>query len=260
MTDFGKRAGDMLKSVYDTDADGTVDDSSKLQASSKSQVQDHTPKTHNHTESQISDLDHNALKVKGVLINDAAKADQKVLAYDSGSDRIIYISQAPSGATIKNIQFATITIPLNEKTATATITAVVMANTVVVLGGQFLTDTTSHYAIVTLTNTTTVTAVCPSDAVAPVVFKLTVVEFDDATITGVQRGTIYLPAATGSNTATITAVDLTKSVLFLLGMNASGSWNDMACHIQLTDSTTVTATRQVTNGNTTVGFEVLEFL
>jgi len=51
MTDFGRRAGigNMLKSVYDANDDGTVQDSDKLEASTKAQVQDHAPKAHAHT-------------------------------------------------------------------------------------------------------------------------------------------------------------------------------------------------------------------
>jgi hypothetical protein len=39
-------AGDMLKSVYDTDEDGVVDNSEKLEGSTKAEVQDHDPKAH----------------------------------------------------------------------------------------------------------------------------------------------------------------------------------------------------------------------
>ena len=42
----GGGGGDMLKSVYDTDDDGVVDNSEKLEGSTKAQVQDHTPKAH----------------------------------------------------------------------------------------------------------------------------------------------------------------------------------------------------------------------
>ena len=42
----GGGSDDMLKSVYDTDDDGVVYNSEKLEASTKSQVQDHTPKAH----------------------------------------------------------------------------------------------------------------------------------------------------------------------------------------------------------------------
>lgn len=75
-----------------------------LEESSKAEVRDHTPKSHTHTESNITDLDHNAQSVKGVAINDAAKADQKVLGYDSATDRIVYITPAPSGGLLKTGQ------------------------------------------------------------------------------------------------------------------------------------------------------------
>jgi len=42
----GGGTGDMLKSVYDTDDDGVVDNSEKLEGSTKAQVQDHDPKAH----------------------------------------------------------------------------------------------------------------------------------------------------------------------------------------------------------------------
>lgn len=54
MTDFGRRQGDMNKSVYDQDDDGTVDNSEKLQGSNKTEVQDHTPKSHTHTDPPIA--------------------------------------------------------------------------------------------------------------------------------------------------------------------------------------------------------------
>lgn len=42
----GGGGGDMLKSVYDIGDDGVVDNSEKLEGSTKAQVQDHTPKAH----------------------------------------------------------------------------------------------------------------------------------------------------------------------------------------------------------------------
>ena len=42
----GGGGGDMLKSVYDTDDDGIVDNAEKLEGSTKSQVQDHPPQAH----------------------------------------------------------------------------------------------------------------------------------------------------------------------------------------------------------------------
>ena len=42
----GGGSGDMLKSVYDTDDDGIVDNSEKLEGSTKSEVQNHSPIAH----------------------------------------------------------------------------------------------------------------------------------------------------------------------------------------------------------------------
>jgi len=42
----GAGAGDMLKSVYDTDNDGVVDNSEKLNGRTEAEVQDHAPKGH----------------------------------------------------------------------------------------------------------------------------------------------------------------------------------------------------------------------
>lgn len=83
--------GDMFKSVYDTNNDGIVDkadDSEKLEGSTKAEVQNHNPKTHTHSESEISDLDHNAQKIKDKSIDAPVEADDgKVLAYDHDSSK-----------------------------------------------------------------------------------------------------------------------------------------------------------------------------
>ena len=57
--------GDMLKSTYDTGANGVVDNSEKLEASTKSQVQDHTPKAHvlSAHENPTSDISMNSKKI-----------------------------------------------------------------------------------------------------------------------------------------------------------------------------------------------------
>lgn len=121
MTDFGRRAGEMLKSVYDTDADGVVDNSAKLDASTKAQVQDHTPKTHahaqaditnlatalaakaalthTHLEADVTDLLHDAQKIKGVVVDDGDKADGKVLAFNSTSGNLEYETPTGNGDT-----------------------------------------------------------------------------------------------------------------------------------------------------------------
>jgi len=56
----GGNGGDMLKAVYDTNNNGIVDNSEKLEGSTKSEVQDHPPKIHGdaaHSETYIKDGD-----------------------------------------------------------------------------------------------------------------------------------------------------------------------------------------------------------
>lgn len=82
-------------------------------------------------------------------------------------------------------------------------------------------------------------------------------------IQSVQTGTITISAAASSNTATITSVDTTKSILIYEGRQptSTGSANNnrSATRIALTNATTVTATRGNTNDAVTVAFTVIEF-
>jgi len=57
--------GDMLKSMYDVGKNGIVDNSEKLEGSSKAQVQDHTPKGHvlSAHENPTSDISMNTKKI-----------------------------------------------------------------------------------------------------------------------------------------------------------------------------------------------------
>lgn len=77
LVEAGIGAGDMLKSIYDTDDDGVVDNSEKLEGSTKSEVQDHTPKAHtlaSHSTKAHSELtgigasDHHAKYTDGEAI------------------------------------------------------------------------------------------------------------------------------------------------------------------------------------------------
>jgi hypothetical protein len=79
-------AGDMYKSTYDTDDDGVVDNSEKLEGSTKTEVQDHTPKAHtldSHSEKKLDQLDEKTVNVgvtvDGCLIKDGKAADSNLL-------------------------------------------------------------------------------------------------------------------------------------------------------------------------------------
>lgn len=80
-------------------------------------------------------------------------------------------------------------------------------------------------------------------------------------IASVQRGTISWSGA-ASSTATISAVDLSRSVIRFLSFTNSGiSQNDIIPRVELTNATTVTALRFNTSANgTTVKFEVIQFI
>jgi len=97
VTDFGKRKGDMEKSTYDADDDGTVDDSAALEGEDLAEVQDHTPKTHTHTEAQITDLSHDAAAIAGVEVDNTDIGAGKGLYYNGTSEKLEY--ETPPGAT-----------------------------------------------------------------------------------------------------------------------------------------------------------------
>lgn len=263
MTEFGKRPGDMFKSVYDTDDDDTVDDSSKLQGKHTSEVQDHAPKSHTHVEADVTDLDHDALKVKGVIINDAAKADQKVLAYDSGSDRIVYITQAPSGASIESIQYGSISITGTDFTNTATITSVDTTKAVVMFLGSFsaVDDANVVLLSVVLTNATTVTARRRANTGGATSHcKFCVIEFSSG-INSVQSGFTAIPEAT-SHDITVSAVVLAKTLIIYGGVDAVDNTNILYVYLpelELINTTTLRLTKISTKYGMTLSWFLLEF-
>lgn len=85
-------------------------------------------------------------------------------------------------------------------------------------------------------------------------------------IKSIQRGTITLATTASSNTATITSVDTTKSVVQLNGFNSNNSSDSNVAvylpRVDLTNATTVTANRGITsslNGTVTINFQVTEY-
>ncbi len=74
MTAFGRRAGDMKKSVYDSDNDSVVDLAAALEPGA------------------VVD----ATKLLGVDLNDADIGDTKILSYDLASGKLVYVDK-PSG-------------------------------------------------------------------------------------------------------------------------------------------------------------------
>ncbi len=85
-------------------------------------------------------------------------------------------------------------------------------------------------------------------------------------IKGIQRGTISISNGNSSNTATISAVDPAKSVVHHMG-GSTGNTTDSAADrwsmkLELTNATTVTASRASTTSNSpnpSVAYEVVEY-
>ncbi|MGQ9676543.1 MAG: hypothetical protein ACUVX1_12850 [Chloroflexota bacterium] len=80
--------GDMLKSVYDTNDDGTVDNSQKLQGSTKAEVQDHPPKAHKTSHQQGGTDQINLEGLSGLLTTPQTPAGHKTSHQLGGSDQI----------------------------------------------------------------------------------------------------------------------------------------------------------------------------
>ena len=163
---------------------------------------------------------------------------------------------------VKSVQRGTITLTDAGTSATATITAVVLANARLRWLGQTNNDSTSlptqALARLAFTNATTITAntLANQNAGKLQVVSFEVIEYWPGVLKSVQRGTI----TTGTPTATITAVDVNKSELDYLGNTDSGGGIALSglTRLALTNATTVTFSTGA--GNTQVtGYQVVEF-
>lgn len=86
-----------------------------------------------------------------------------------------------------------------------------------------------------------------------------VTQFLPGQIKSIQRGTIAISSGT-SNTATVTSVDTSKSILMHLGQYSTQTGIDnVLTALALTNATTITATRGASTGTTTVGYQLVEY-
>lgn len=168
------------------------------------------------------------------------------------------------GVGIKSIQKGTV-VALGAVSGTATITAVDLANSILIPAGASRTNTgvtqdlQQSQVTLVLTNATTVTATrggVDGDLTAAFV----VIEFYPGFLKSVQAGVITF--STASATATITAVTVAKAFVMCLGQSISlGAANDFVlAYLTLTNTTTVTATHSTAPGVTmSISFMVVEF-
>lgn len=147
-----------------------------------------------------------------------------------------------------------------------TITAVDMANTIVVYGGMQAADGSAIVAAsigyATLTNSTTVTFGIGNGTVAQQA-RATVIEFYSGILRSVQRGVIAITGTTTSGTATIVTVNTTRAAVACLGCAVDTDTTSAPASVTLTNATTVTANRgkggAVTSSATSVSWEVVEY-
>lgn len=168
------------------------------------------------------------------------------------------------GGGVKSVQRGTITLANGVTSNTATITAVVLANTRLVYlgntsenaGGSGAAPTVARLA---MTNETTVTASRITGTDAAIV-SFEVVEYFPFVIRSVQRGTVTMTATTTEN-ATIAAVNVAKATIDVLGWEANTAHSADAYRgrTRLANATTVTVDRILNNGNLTTGYQVVEW-
>ncbi len=173
-----------------------------------------------------------------------------------------------STSYVDSVQQIEITIGGGDTSETATITSVNTSRSVIFWGGTN-TDNTGNtqreiQARIALTNATTVTAYRDtSDATYGVTLRATVVEFTSDMVDSVQSGTITISSGE-SNTATISSVTTSRSVVLWQGFTGSGatsSMDNLHPTLALTNSTTVTATRGESTSayQPTIGYTVVQF-
>ena len=172
---------------------------------------------------------------------------------------------------IKSVQYGNVSATnASSLTGTATITAVDTANSVLLFNGNTTSDSTNYQidayqtGYLTLTNATTVTVTRGgADGNGNIVVNFCVVEFMPGVIRSVQAGTIALNNGVTTNTVAITTVNTAKSVLFYnnkytnQGPLASGiaHWSKL----DLTNSTTITATRAGNTNHEYPAYVLVEF-
>jgi len=165
---------------------------------------------------------------------------------------------------ITSAQTGTVVITSGLTTNTASITAVDPDNSVVIFGGQSgasaNTVGNNFFSYLELDDASTVRAT-RKGTTGILTVQYTVLEFtSDAMAAVVQKGIIDITSGT-TGTDTITAVGSTAVVLYLGSCSTStGTSGVHSCSVELTDSTTITATAgvSVSSNTLTVSYMVLE--
>ena len=171
---------------------------------------------------------------------------------------------------INSIQYGTVAISNAATTNTAAITSVDVNNAFIIpLGMSQTAQAFGRWDLtairLTLTNATTVTATrgAALSSGETLTQGFVVVEFVPGFLKSVQQGTIDLNGLT-SGTATVTGVVVANAFLIPLGMDttdsaASPTFDIFGYRVVLTNTTTVTASRQVSSAHAfVIGFVLVE--
>lgn len=153
-------------------------------------------------------------------------------------------------------------------TNTATISSVTTAQSCIFPGGyrsdfgQFI---TLHDAVcyAELTNSTTVTATRNTASSFVPSIAGTIVEFNSTYINNIQRGVITMATGDTTDDTTITSVDIAKSMVNAIGATSTSTatidTEEQTFTVELLNSTTIRATKNVTGRDVIFSYEVVEF-
>lgn len=164
---------------------------------------------------------------------------------------------------MNSVQYGVITIAASATSGTATIDAVGSLAWVQIIGqnnNASADELSKVVARIDLTNSTTVTANRFTAASNTVTVWFCVMDANSNLVESIQQGTVARAAST-SGTATISAVDLTRSVVIWNGCSGNAtiapSGTRMSA-VDLTNTTTVTA-RSTSSATDTTNFVVVQF-
>ncbi len=170
---------------------------------------------------------------------------------------------------VDSIQQGTITMTTTNVSATDTISSVTTARSAVVYNGQSSINSTISFGQsaldLSLTNATTVTATRDVATSTTTIVNYVVIEFATGIVDSIQEFTVIIAEDLDTtNTATISSVDTSRSFIFPGGIKTTNAGSveldDSVCYAELTNATTVTATRNATNAiNPTISGTVVEF-
>lgn len=173
-------------------------------------------------------------------------------------------SPAPPVGNITSVQPLSIVIGSSAASNTGSLTTVDATRTVIFPSGFNSSNSSgtaaADYGRITLTDANTVTATRNSNQLPTTLScSITAVEFTSNVVESVQYGTISL-TGTSANTATITAVDTSRSIVIWLGSSgddAAGRTGN--AFLVLTNGTTVTGQSGDSSGTNIVSFCVVQF-